>query len=54
MLAELRDRALNAIAASAVCTLSTIGPAGLQASVVACQVDRGRIWVAIPVTPTIS
>ncbi len=58
MLDKLRDRALNVIAATPTCILSTTGPAGLQASAVSCRVhatqagpeQRRRVFVFIPVT----
>jgi len=58
MLDKLRDRALDVIAATPTCVLSTTGPAGLQASAVSCQVceawagpePRRRVFVWVPVT----
>jgi len=50
MLDKLCNHALDTIAAAPACTLSTSGPAGLQASVVACQVQDGHIFVLIPRT----
>jgi hypothetical protein len=50
MLDKLRDEAMALIAATMQCTLSTAGPAGVQAAVVACLVrDRG-VYVLVPST----
>jgi hypothetical protein len=48
MLDKLRDHALRAIAAAPACTLSTAGPAGLQASRLDCRVHEKRIFVDVP------
>jgi len=50
MLDKLRDEALALIAATPQCTLSTIGPAGLQASIVSCIVRADCIYVLLPST----
>lgn len=50
MLDKLRDRAISTIAATPTCTLSTTGPAGLQASAVSCRVHQARVFVLIPIT----
>jgi hypothetical protein len=50
MLDKLRDEALALIAATPQCTLSTIGPAGVQASVVACIVCADCVYVLVPST----
>jgi hypothetical protein len=50
MLNKLRAEALALIAATPDCTLSTIGPAGVQASVVACMVREDCVYVLVPST----
>src|SRR3954452_25374230 len=50
MLNQLRTEALALIAATPNCTLSTIGPAGVQASVVACIVREDCVYVLVPST----
>jgi hypothetical protein len=50
MLDTLRAEALALIAATPDCTLSTIGPAGVQASVVACAVRDDCVYVLVPST----
>jgi len=50
MLNELRAEALELIGATQHCTLSTIGPAGVQASVVACAVRDDFVYVLVPST----
>jgi hypothetical protein len=50
MLNKLRAEALALIAATPDCTLSSIGPAGVQASVVACVVRENCIYVLVPST----
>ena len=50
MLKKLRTEALALIAATPHCTLSTIGPAGVQASMVACLVREDCVYVLIPST----
>jgi hypothetical protein len=50
MLKKLRAEALTLIAATPYCTLSTIGPAGVQASVVACLVREDCVYVLVPST----
>lgn len=50
MLDKLRNEALALIAATPQCILSTIGPAGVQASVVACIVRAHCIYVLVPST----
>ena len=50
MLDKLRTEALALIAATPHCTLSTIGPAGVQASVVACVVREDCVYVLVPST----
>jgi hypothetical protein len=50
MLNTLRAEALALIAATPDCTLSTIGPAGVQASVVACLVCDDCVYVLVPST----
>ena len=48
MLSKLRAEALALIAATPYCTLSTSGPAGVQASVVACLVREDCVYVLVP------
>jgi hypothetical protein len=50
MLKKLRVEALALIAATPQCTLSTIGPAGVQASVVECLVREDCVYVLVPST----
>lgn len=50
MLDQLRDAALAQIAAAPYCTLSTRGPAGVQASMVLCAVRDACIYMLIPHT----
>src|SRR3954453_8551820 len=50
MLHKLHAEALALIAATSYCTLSTIGPAGVQASVVACLVREDCVYVLVPST----
>jgi hypothetical protein len=48
MFDKLRVEALELIAATPHCTLSTIGPAGVQASLVECIVCQGCVYVLVP------
>src|SRR5918912_3531761 len=50
MLSQLRAEALALIDATPDCILSTIGPAGVQASVVTCVVHAGCIYMLVPST----
>lgn len=50
MLDKLRAEALALIGAAWHCTLSTIGPAGVQASVVGCMVLDDCIYILVPST----
>ena len=50
MLDKLRAEALALIAATPSCILSTTGPAGVQASVVACLVSENCVYVLVPST----
>ncbi|MCB0196608.1 MAG: pyridoxamine 5'-phosphate oxidase family protein [Anaerolineae bacterium] len=50
MLDKLRDQALNTLAAGSTCTLSSSGPAGLQASVIPYRVADHKIYILIPTT----
>jgi hypothetical protein len=50
MLKKLRAEALALIAATPHCTLSSTGPAGVQASVVACLVREDCVYVLVPST----
>lgn len=50
MLNRLRSEALALIVTAPHCTLSTTGPAGVQASIVACQVRGERIYALVPST----
>src|SRR3954453_18205743 len=50
MLHKLHAEALALIAATSHCTLSTIGPAGVQASVVACVVREACVYMLVPST----
>ncbi|MEP7188744.1 MAG: hypothetical protein ABI901_06120 [Roseiflexaceae bacterium] len=48
MLDKLRAEALALIATTPDCTLSTIGPAGVQASITACVVRDDCVYVLVP------
>ena len=50
MLNKLRAEALALIAATPQCTLSTSGPAGVQASMVACLVREDCVYILVPST----
>jgi hypothetical protein len=50
MLKKLRTEAFALIAARPHCTLSTIGPAGVQASLVQCLVREDCLYVPVPST----
>ena len=50
MLDKLRAEALALIAGTPRCTLSTTGPAGVQASVVSCMVRDDCLYVLVPST----
>ena len=50
MLNQLRAEALALIDATPDCILSTIGPAGVQASAVTCVVHSGCVYVLVPST----
>jgi hypothetical protein len=50
MLKNLRADALALIAATPHCTLSTTGPAGLQASMVVCVVREDCVYMLVPST----
>ena len=50
MLDKLRAEALALIAATAHCTLSTTGPAGIQASIVTCAVCDDCLYALVPST----
>jgi hypothetical protein len=50
MLKKLRAEALALIAATPNCTLSTIGPAGVQASIVDCLVREDCVYLLVPST----
>jgi hypothetical protein len=50
MLGTLRAEALALIAATPDCMLSTIGPAGVQASIVACVVRDDCVYMLVPST----
>lgn len=50
MLDKLRDQALNTLAAGSTGTLSTSGPAGLQASIITYRVAHHKIYTLIPIT----
>src|SRR5437899_712998 len=50
MLDKLRAEALALIAATAQCTLSSTGPSGVQAAVVACRVRDEGVYVLVPST----
>src|SRR5512141_2720290 len=48
MLDKLRAEALALIATTSKCTLSTMGPAGVQASIVACVVRDYCVYALVP------
>jgi hypothetical protein len=50
MLDKLRAEALALIADTPHCTLSTAGPAGVQASIVACMVRDDCLYIFVPST----
>jgi hypothetical protein len=50
MLNQLRAEALALIANTPNCILSTIGPAGVQASAVTCVIHAGCVYVLVPST----
>jgi hypothetical protein len=50
MLDKLRAEALALIATTSHCTLSTMGPAGVQASIVACIVLDDCVYALVPTT----
>src|SRR5689334_17409653 len=50
MLSQLRAEALALIDITPSCILSTIGPAGVQASIVRCVVHAGCVYVLVPST----
>jgi hypothetical protein len=50
MLSQLRAEALALIATTSHCTLSTTGPAGVQASVVTCIVRDDCVYALVPST----
>ena len=50
MFDQLRAEALALIAATPRCTLSTTGPAGVQASIVECVVCDDCVYVLVPST----
>ena len=50
MLDKLRNQAFQILAATPTCTLSTTGPAGLQASNIALGVDQARLFMLVPDT----
>jgi hypothetical protein len=50
MLDKLRAEALALIATTSHCTLSTMGPAGMQASIVACIVRDDCVYALVPST----
>ncbi len=53
MMDKLYDRAINIIAATPTCILSTTGPAGLQASPVSCVVHdklERKVFLLVPTT----
>jgi hypothetical protein len=50
MLKQLRAEALALIATTPHCILSTIGPAGLQASVVTCVAQADCVYLLVPST----
>jgi hypothetical protein len=50
VLDKLRAEALALIAATPHCTLSTLGPAGVQASIVTCVVRDDCVYILVPST----
>jgi hypothetical protein len=50
MLDKLRAEALALIATTSHCTLSTMGPAGVQASIVACIMRDDCVYALVPST----
>jgi hypothetical protein len=50
MLSKLRAEALALIAATPQCTLSTTGPAGVQASIVVCMIHDDCVYILVPST----
>lgn len=50
MFSQLRAEALALIATTPHCTLSTMGPAGVQASIVACVVRDDCVYALVPST----
>jgi hypothetical protein len=50
MLDKLRDRAIEILAETTLCTLATTGPAGLQASMVRCAGQETALYLLIPDT----
>lgn len=50
MLSQLRAEGLALIDATPNCILSTVGPAGVQASVVRCVVHASCVYVLVPST----
>jgi putative heme iron utilization protein len=50
MLDQLRDEALALITDMPHCTLSTLGPAGIQASMVTCVVRDACVYILVPHT----
>lgn len=50
MLDKLRAEALALIAAAPHCTLSTSGPAGVQASIITCAVCEDCVYALVPST----
>ena len=50
MLDKLRAEALALIATTSHCTLSTMGPASVQASIVACIVRDDCVYALVPST----
>ena len=50
MLDKLWDQTLQLIAQSEECALSTVGPAGLQASFVPCRVQNGTLYIGVLAT----
>ena len=50
MLGQLRQEALQLLADISHCMLSTSGPAGIQASVVPCQLQTDYLYLLVPDT----
>ncbi len=50
MLDHLRQQVTQALAATHSVTLSTYGPAGIQAGVFSCQAAETRLYLLIPLT----